>query len=128
MPIEYERDDARRRVVVTVEGPFAVADFLAAIERQRDDGAWTYGMFYDLRGMAGAPAIDDLRQFMSETERTTQPPGPLAILATDPAIYGRACTYAALVRATLTVGVFRNVDEAEQWLTAQAKPMEKGGA
>jgi hypothetical protein len=38
--------------------------------------------------------------------------GPIAIPATDPAIYGRACTYAALVRATLTVGVFRNVDEA----------------
>jgi hypothetical protein len=36
--------------------------------------------------------------------------------------------YAALVRATLTVGVFRNVDEAEQWLTAQAKAIEKGGA
>ncbi len=125
MPIRYERDDVRRRVVVTVEGPFAVADFLAGIERQRGDGAWTYGMLYDLRGMTGEPAIDDLRQFMSEAERTTQPPGPLALLATVPAIYGRACKYAALVRATLTVGVFRNVDEAEQWLTAQANAREK---
>ena len=78
--------------------------------------------------MTGAPAIDDLRQFMSEAERTTQPPGPLAIMAADPANYGRACTYAALVRATLTVGVFRNVDEAEQWLTAQTQATEKGGA
>ena len=128
MPIRYERDDARRRVVVTVEGPFAVADFLAVMERQRDDGAWTYGMLSDLRGMTGEPAIDDLRQFLSEAARNIQPRGPIAILATDPVIYGRACTYAALVRATLTVGVFHNVDEAEQWLTAQAKPMEKGGA
>jgi hypothetical protein len=125
MSIGYERDDARRRVVVTVAGPFAVADFLAVMERQRDDGAWTYGMFYDLRGMTGAPAIDDLRQFMSEAERTTQPPGPVAILATDPAIYSRACTYASLVRAALRIGVFRDPDEAEQWLTAQAG--EQGG-
>ena len=56
--------------------------------------------------MTGEPAIDDLRQFMSEAERTTQPRGPIAILATDPIIYGRACTYAALTRATLTVEVF----------------------
>jgi hypothetical protein len=128
MPIRYERDDASRRVVVTVEGPFAVADFLAVIERQRGDGSWTYGMLYDLRGMTGEPAIDDLRQFMSEAERTTQPRGPIAILATDPAIYGRACTYAALTRATLTIEVFRDWAEAEQWLTAQATAMEKGGA
>ena len=128
MPIRYERDDARRRVVVTIQGPFAVADFLAVMERQRDDGAWTYGMLSDLRGMTGEPAIDDLRQFMSEAERTTQPRGPVAILATDPVIYGRACTYAALTRATLTIEVFRDLDKAEQWLTAQAKATEKGEA
>src|SRR6202049_3753526 len=128
MPIHYERDDARRRVVVTVEGPFAVADFLAVMERQRADGAWTYGMLSDLRGMTGEPAIDDLRQFMSEAARTTQSRGPLAIVANDPVIYGRACTYATLARGTLTVEVFRNLDEAEQWLTAQAKATEKGEA
>jgi hypothetical protein len=127
MPIRYERDDVRRRVMVTVEGPFAVADFLAVMERQRDDGAWTYAMLSDLRGMTGKPAIDDLRQFLSEAARTTEPRGPLALLATDPVIYGRACTYAALARATLTVEVFRNLDEAEQWLTAQTKATPKGG-
>src|SRR6266852_4140104 len=117
MPIRYERDDVNRRVVVTVQGPFAVADFLAVIERQRGDEAWTYGMLYDLRGMTGEPAIDDLRQFMSEAARTTQPRGPIAILATDPAIYRRACTYAALGRSTtLTIGVFRDLDKAEEWL------------
>jgi hypothetical protein len=127
MPIRYERDDARQRVVVTVHGPFAVADFLAVIERQRGDDAWAYGMLYDLRGMTGEPAVDDLRQFMSEADRTTQPRGPIAILATEPAIYGRACTYAALTRATLTIEVFRDLDNAERWLTAQAKAREKGG-
>jgi hypothetical protein len=39
MPLRYEHDDVRRRVVITVEGPFAVAGFLAVSERQRDDGA-----------------------------------------------------------------------------------------
>jgi hypothetical protein len=128
MAIRYERDDARRRVVVTVQGPFAVADFLAVMERQRADGAWTYGMLSDLRGMTGEPAIDDLRQFLSEAARTTEARGPVALLATDPVIYGRACTYAALTRPTLTVEVFRDLDKAEEWLTAQAHAREPGGA
>src|SRR6266852_4395457 len=113
MPSRYERDDVFRRVVVTVEGPFAVADFLTVIERWRGEDVGIYGMLYDLRGMTGEPAIDDLRQFMSEAARTTQPRGPIAILATDPAIYRRACTYAALGRSTtLTIGVFRDLDKA----------------
>jgi hypothetical protein len=128
MPIRYERDDARRRVVVTVQGPFSVADFLAVMERQRDERAWTYGMLSDLRGMTGEPAIDDLRQFLSEAARATEPRGPVALLATDPVIYRRACTYATLGSATLTVGVFRDLDEAEQWLTAQANARENGWA
>jgi hypothetical protein len=67
-------------------------------------------------------------QFLSEAERTTQPRGPLAILATDAVIYGRACRYAALTRATLTVEVFRDLDKAEEWLTARGKATEKGEA
>ena len=67
-----------------------------------------------------------LRQFLSEAARTTEPRGPVALLATDPVIYGRACTYAALTRSTLTVEVFRDLDKAEEWLTAQAKAREKG--
>ena len=57
-------------------------------------------MLYNLHGMMGKPAIDDLRQFMSEAARTTQSQAPLAILATDPAIYRRGCMY----RGTRAIG------------------------
>ena len=68
-------------------------------------------MLYDLRGMTGEPTIADLRQFMSEAAQTTRPRGPLAIVATDPVLYSRACTYATLGRATLTVEVLRDLDK-----------------
>jgi hypothetical protein len=118
MPIRYERDDARRRVAIAIQGPFEPADFLAVIARWRGEDVGAYGMLFDLRGMTGEPSIADLRQFMSEAARTNRPRGPLAILAADPVIYGRACTYATLGRATLTVEVFRDLDKAEEWLTA----------
>jgi hypothetical protein len=125
MPDRYERDDDRRRVVITMDGPFEPADFLAVIERWRGEDVGAYDMLYDLRGMTGVPSVADLGQFMSEAARTTRPRGPLAILATDPVIYGRACTYATLGRATLTIEVFRDLDKAEQWLTAQVRATEK---
>jgi hypothetical protein len=115
MPIRYERDDVLRRVVITIQGPFEPADFLAVIERWRGEAVGDYGMLYDLRGLTGEPSIADLRQFMSEAARTNRPRGPLAILASDPVIYARACTYAALGSATLTVGVFRDLDKAEEY-------------
>ena len=62
---------------------------------------------------------------MSEAAELRQgegPRGPVALLATARALYGRLCRYAALGRlTTLTIGVFRDLDEAEQWLTAQTE-------
>jgi hypothetical protein len=80
-----------------------------------------YSMLYDLRGMTGEPTIADLRQFMSRAALINRPRGPVAILATDPVIYRRACTYTELGSATLTIGAFRNWDEAEAWPTARAR-------
>lgn len=69
--------------------------------------------------MTGPPDIADIRQSLSQAAQVNRPRGPIAILATDPAIYDRACTFATLGRATLTVEVFRDLDQAEHWLTAK---------
>jgi hypothetical protein len=55
MPIRYDRDDAPRRVVVTIQGPFQTDDVLAIMARQRGEGTWTCGSLYDLRGVTGHP-------------------------------------------------------------------------
>jgi hypothetical protein len=104
-----------------MQGPFSLADFLAVIERQRRDNASSYGMLYDLRGMTGEPTLADMGQSMSQIAETHRLRGPIAILATDPTINARACTYAALGHSMLTVGVFRDWGEAEQWLTAHGE-------
>ena len=116
MPVRYERDDARRRIVVTMQGPYALPDFLAVIERQQVDHAWAYRALYDLRGMTGHPTSADLRQSMSLAAQADQPRGRVAVVTADPVMYRRACTYAALGRSMMTMEVFRDVDEAERWL------------
>lgn len=122
MPVRYERDDARRRIVVTMQGPFALPDFLAVIDRQQADNAWGYGILYDLRGMTGRPVGADIRQSISQVGQADRPRGPVALLTTDPAMYRSACAYAALGRSKMTIEVFRDLDEAETWLAAETSP------
>jgi hypothetical protein len=121
-PVRYERDDARRRVVVTVEGAFQTSDVIAVIGRQRAEDTWSYGMLYDLRHLTGRPTLADLREITGQAtaHHPAEPRrGPVAILVTDPKMYGIACTYAALGLLKLTIRVFRDLDDAELWLAAE---------
>jgi hypothetical protein len=125
VPVQYERDDVRRRVVITVQGAIQTSDMLTAIERQRAEDTWNYGTLFDLRRVAGHPTVAELRDLMSQA--SVHPiaagrPGPIALLATEPSLYNRLCTYAALTQGTLTLEVFRDVDDADHWLATHASP------
>jgi hypothetical protein len=115
MPIRYERNDSRRRMIVTMKGAFQTDDVLAIMARQRVENTWTYGILFDLRELIGQPTFAELGQIISQAAACRQGEGP-------PALYGNLCTYAALGRSTrLTIEVFRNWDEAQQWLTVKLK-------
>ena len=122
MPFLYERDDVKRRVIVTWTGAFQAADVIDLLRRQREDGTWTYGLLLDTLVMTGHPNVGELRQFVkleSETDSQQRARGPLAFVATDPKVYLAACTYAMLGPSTRKIEVFRNRDEADLWLTAE---------
>jgi hypothetical protein len=127
MPIRYELDDVRRRLVVTVEGLFETDDILAIMARQRTEHTWSYGILYDLRGMTGTPTVGELRQLMSEAAARhpgEEPRGPVALLATDPTLYGRLCTYAALgdEYGATADEVFSKIETAiEAWVKKQTR-------
>jgi hypothetical protein len=117
-PIQYERDDASRRAVITITGPFNESEVRDCLEQHRADGAWTYGVLYDLRRMTSEPDRGTLADFAALTKpRPGEPPrGPVAVVSTNPVIYGSACLYAAMVRGHTTVSIFRDRDEADAWL------------
>ena len=125
MAIEYDRDDARRLVVLTGRGALVTSEILQVIERQRAEDTWSYGLLYDLRRTTGHPDLADLRDIMSKvasyaaSERTR---GPVAVLTTDPDVYSAACAYSALGRSKLRIEVFRELEEATRWLAAETSP------
>jgi hypothetical protein len=118
-PIRYERDDSRRRAVITITGPFNAPDVRVCLEEHRVEGAWGYGVLYDLRRMTTGPSRETLAEFAALTKpRLGEPPrGPVAVVSTNPVIYGSACLYAAMVNAHTTVSIFRERDEADAWLS-----------
>jgi hypothetical protein len=127
MTIRYERDDVRRRVVITFPPTYQAADAVAAIERHHAEGVWSYGVLYDLRLMRGDPILADLKAHMEVDAALpageSRPRGPVAIVAADPIVYSSACSYAALGRSTnITIEVFREWAEAETWLAAHTSP------
>jgi hypothetical protein len=122
MPLAYDRDDVKRRVVATYTGSFQVADTIALLERQLEDGTWTYGLLIDTRGMTGRPTPSDLREFMkleSGTDSEQRSRGPLAIVATDATIYSAACVYALMGRSKRKIEAFRDRGDADRWLAEQ---------
>jgi hypothetical protein len=126
VPIQYQRDDVRRRIVISFPGTFEPSDALAAIEQHHAEGVWTYGVLYDLRLLNGSlPNVAHLRTHMEmDVQRPggeSRPRGPVAILTADPTVYSLACTYAALGRSTMAIEVFRDWAEADAWLIANTK-------
>jgi hypothetical protein len=95
---------------------------LSCLERHRAAGAWTYSLLYDLRQMTTAPSIDNLRLFARSTRQGPSEPvrGRVAILASDPVVYHRACTYAAIAEPGAAIRAFQDRDEAETWLAGRA--------
>jgi hypothetical protein len=124
MPTQYERDDVRRRVIVTMTGAAEPDDFIAVIERQRAEGTWSYGLLYDLRHMTTPQSLAvqrDLMRHSAPSRQVAEARGPVAFLADDLPMYTSACRYAGLMRAQMTIEVFREWNEADAWLIAHTR-------
>jgi hypothetical protein len=120
MPISYQRDDARQRILTVGEGPFLADDVIEILVRMRAEGVWHYSRINDLRRMSGQPAVSDLRRIL-EVARQPGPDGraagPIAVMVTDPALYGMVCAFASLAPPG-AFGVFHDRADAEAWLAS----------
>jgi hypothetical protein len=123
MAVTYERDDVRRRVVVTIVGEATVLDVVGIINRQLSEGAWQYAILYDSRLDTSQTPTSEVRAIVDHVARCiTQhgPRGPVAIVTPHPANFGMSRMYSTLGDSMkLTVEVFREMPEAEEWLSAQ---------
>ena len=69
MPLDYKRDDANRRVRLTVSELFDLADLIAAVERQLGDGAWGHGLLIDARAPLTVSPTNDIQSVRGTCQR-----------------------------------------------------------
>ena len=74
MPITYERDDQRRRIVVTTVGTVAYEEVMAVVDRQAAEGTWQYGMLYDSRQVVTVASQADVRMGLKHVETIEELP------------------------------------------------------
>jgi hypothetical protein len=126
VPITYERDDERRRLVVTTVGIVTLDDLIGVMDRQASEGTWSYGMLYDSRRVASIASQADVRAGLKHSEslsRVHGRRGPVAFVTTMPAAYGMVRMYSTLAgQVQQSVEVFRDIGDAERWLAAQLNP------
>ena len=104
-----------------------LTDVLGIVDRQIDEGTWTYSMLYDTRRLSlGQTGTQDevrklLKHVLSRGEDRGQR-GPVAIVTDNPAYYVVIRLYASLGKsAHLTMEVFRDPGDAERWLAEHSR-------
>jgi hypothetical protein len=126
VPITYERDDQRRRLVVTTVGIVTLDDLIGVMDRQASESTWSYGMLYDSRRVASVASPEEVRSGLKHAEslsRVHGRRGPVAFVTTMPAAYGMVRMYSTLAgQVQQSVEVFRDIGDAERWLAAQLDP------
>jgi hypothetical protein len=120
MPIHYELDEVRRRILVVSHGVVTLAETIAIIDRQAADGAWSLPTLYDARAAANVATPDEIHQVVQHVGSLTTkygPRGPVAFVVLDPDHLKMGQRYASLGGLTaLAVGLFLGVEDAERWL------------
>jgi hypothetical protein len=119
MPIEYERDDRRRLITLTVTEPFSFDDLVRQADRQWTEDTWEYAILYDLRATEhGATSVEleqvaeGIRAIGSGRRR-----GPMGVaIPARPERLRRGLQFASLAARVMHVEILLNAAQVEAWL------------
>jgi hypothetical protein len=81
MPIDYQRDDRRRLITVTVTEPFSFDELLNQADRQWAEETWNYAVLYDSRTTLHRFPPIEIEQLLARTEAVGKgrPRGPVGV-------------------------------------------------
>ena len=125
MPLTYERDDRRRRVMLTAVGTVTLDESMTILERKAQDDAWAYATVFDGRDRDGSFDSTEIVHLVSRIAVLSKqygPAGPLAIVRVEEAGLGTGRMFEIFSHESgRLVGVFRTMPEAERWLEGLAE-------
>jgi hypothetical protein len=125
LPIDYERDDPRSLLVLTVRGEVTLGDVLGVLDRLVSEGLWTHRLLYDGRQRTKSRLSEaDMRNLAMHIAILTEKLGArgrVAIVSLEPKSV-LADKYRILVQqhVNLEIDMFRDIASAMTWLDTGA--------
>lgn len=126
MPISYRVDADRRWVMTTASGVLTDQDILGHKAALADDAAVTHPI-HELSDVSGIERLEvtpaGVRAMVAHDERsiTQGVRHRLALVVPKTEVYGMARMYQMMSRSDPSIGVFRDVTEAAQWLATDQR-------
>jgi hypothetical protein len=127
MPIEYQRDDERRLIMVTMTDPFTFDDLLSQTERQWAEQIWEYATLYDSRASQHIPPSSEIQELVRHTQVIGggNPRGPVGVAIPPRPEAVRGGLELAKVSGPLRdIEILLNEAQVENWLTRHARRRE----
>ena len=121
MPITLGVDREHRLVTTTVWGQVTYEEIQSHLSEEEHLRATGYPELVDAIGASTTLTADEVRALVNRTHDMLRqgPFGPTAIASDNDVLYGMARMYEILAeRDGISIGVFRNVPDAERWLRA----------
>jgi hypothetical protein len=120
MPLAFQLDHARRRVVTVATDPVTCSEVEAHLNALTAAGAAHYPELVDARGVTVAPAVrlaEVMRAGRWLRDRPTGPlPGQLAVVADIAVTYGVTCQLSVFAGPEVAVRPFGDAASAAAWL------------
>jgi hypothetical protein len=119
MPIDYQRDDDRRLITVTLTEPFSFDEFLDQVDRQWAEGTWEYAILYDGRTNEHVNPPSELQRLVDRVRVVGggRPRGPVGVaIPPRPAMLQGGLQVAAQSGRPGDIEVLLNEVQLEAWI------------
>jgi len=128
MPITFEVDEDRQRVLVTATDEFRIEDMVALVTELANRHCLAFAQRFDARGAAMLVHADEMRRLVPLMARLRDEHGQArtAFVADTDLSFGMARMYATLA-ADVDTGfmVYRTIEDGDAWLGWQPVPSEQ---
>jgi hypothetical protein len=121
MPVTVVNHEVSRQVMAVVTGDVGITEIMAFVAAARAGEQRSWAFIFDTSGAVIDLSSADVQSVAEFTAAEFQksPIGPVALIASDVAIFGISRMFQAYSSASgrPNVGVFRTLEEAQSWLS-----------
>jgi hypothetical protein len=124
MPIDYQRNDSRRLITVTLTEPYAFDDLLNQTDRQWAEDTWEYAVLYDGRATEHVVPAQRLQLIVDRVRSVGggRPRGPAGVaIPARPDMFRFGLHLAKLSGPLRDIEILLSDAQLESWLSRHAR-------